>query len=111
MQLIFSGSRIKPGVLLCSGQWTRPQIANEDTGRPAVFQVKCGKVRFFVIGRHSNCPVVEDVPVVLWEIGIQAAGGCDFPRWPMRFERARDPRDLKLLIEAPQNVRVTEWRG
>lgn len=83
----------------------RPEISHDNcaSGKPIVFRVKAGGESLIVSGQY--CPGEASG----WLIGVSPDGNPDetfIPQWPMHFERGERAYSPRLVIEAPDNVKL-----
>ncbi len=86
-------------------------VTNEDhdncaNGKPIWFLVKAGDDELFVVGQY--CPF----DATGWMIGVAKSDEDDeapMPDWPMRFERSSRGYSPRLVIEAPDDVKVFHY--
>lgn len=74
------------------------------SGRPIVWEVKCGDEGLFVFGQYGGRDWPSKSPGC-WMIGVQQLDeDIPLPNWPMQFRTADSGYSPELLINAPDGT-------
>jgi hypothetical protein len=76
------------------------------SGAMIVFRVKAGDEGLHVCGQYSGKQWPDSMPGC-WVVGVQPLDeDVALPKWPMRFEDGGSGYSPKLVIDAPDDVRI-----
>lgn len=76
------------------------------SGALIVYAVTVGAEGMHVVGQYAGKDWPDECPAC-WLVGMQPLKeGVPIPNWPLKFEMADNGYSPRLIIEAPEGVRV-----
>lgn len=76
------------------------------SGALIVFSVTSESEGMHVVGQYGGDGWPDECPAC-WFIGVQPIeDGVSIPKWPMRFELADNGYSPRLIVDAPEGVKV-----